>query len=90
MWRAHGEHWTIMKKVDVSLWHMLDIVATCIVLCNICTTGNGGFNKGWIKEVEFFYESEPKKKTLSKGQELKSEKATIVEIRVKIHPKQKM
>ncbi len=55
-----------------------------------CTTGNGGFNKGWIKEVEFFYESEPRKKTLSKGQELKSEKATIVEIRVKIHPKQKM
>jgi hypothetical protein len=40
---------------------MMDIVATCIVLCNICTIGNGGFNKGWIKEVDFFYKSEQKK-----------------------------
>jgi len=80
IWRAYWEHWIIRKKVDVSMWHMLDIVATCIVLCNICTIGNGGFNKGWIEKVEFFYKSEQKKKHWAKGNSWKVRRPPLLKL----------
>ncbi len=39
----------IMKNEDVPLWHMVDIVSTCIVLHNICTTKKDGFDGKYIK-----------------------------------------
>lgn len=41
-----------MRNIDMLLRHMTDIVATCIVLHNICATGKDKFYMEWIEEVE--------------------------------------
>ena len=41
-----------MKIVDISLRYMIDVVATCIVLHNMCIIGNDKFDIKWIKEAE--------------------------------------
>jgi hypothetical protein len=40
-----------MKKADVPMQHMADIVSTCIVFHNIFI-GKDGFDRGWMKEFE--------------------------------------
>lgn len=32
--------WIIMRRIDIPLWKMVDLVATCIVLYKMCTIGN--------------------------------------------------
>lgn len=50
--------WRIaMRRVDVSLRHMDDIVATCIILHNMCIIEKDKFDLEWmgrsIKEIEW-------------------------------------
>ena len=42
----------IMRRSDISLRHMTDIVATCIILHNICTIRKDKFDIEWIEEAE--------------------------------------
>jgi hypothetical protein len=41
-----------MKRCDVPLRSVPDLVATCIVLHNLCIIMKHGFNKSWISEAE--------------------------------------
>jgi hypothetical protein len=41
-----------MKRCDVPLRTVSDLVATCIVLYNLCITMNDGFNENWISKAE--------------------------------------
>ena len=41
-----------MKRGDIPLRHMTNVVAICIVLHNMCTIEKGKFDKEWIEEAE--------------------------------------
>lgn len=41
-----------MKRSKISLRNMPDIVATCIVLYNLCIVNNEGIELEWIVEAE--------------------------------------
>ena len=41
-----------MRRVDISLGYMTDVVSTCIVIHNMCTIGKDTFDIEWIEEVE--------------------------------------
>lgn len=87
MWRAHGEHWIIMKRADVPLWHTMDIVAPCVLYNPIFEQlARMHLIEGGLKKLQIL-QMWTKEKTLNEKQKLKSEKANVVEIRVKIHPK---
>jgi hypothetical protein len=55
-------NWNHTKLIQI----LFKIQPKCDVLCYaiFVQLANGGFNKGWIKEVEFFHESEQKKKNI--------------------------
>ena len=42
----------IMRRVDLPLRQMIDVVAACIVLHNMRTIGNDKFDIEWIEEAE--------------------------------------
>ena len=42
-----------MKRSEILLRNMPDIVATCIVLDNSCIVHNEGIEEDWIVEVEY-------------------------------------
>jgi len=42
----------IMKRLEAPLRNMLDIVATCIVLYNLCIVNNEGIEEEWIVEAK--------------------------------------
>ena len=44
----------IMKKNEVLLRNMPDIVATCIMLHNLCIVNNEGVEEEWIFEAKKF------------------------------------
>jgi hypothetical protein len=48
----NGRWRIIMKRCDVPLRSVPDLVATCIVLHNLCITMNDGVNENWISEAE--------------------------------------
>jgi hypothetical protein len=79
-----GRWQIILKKADVPLQHMADIIWTYIVLHNICI-GKDGFDQGWMKEVEKELQRWVDEETLRERQELKGERLAIVEVKVKIH-----
>ena len=41
-----------MRRTDIPLRHMTDVVATCIVLRNMCTIGKNKFDIKWVEEAE--------------------------------------
>ena len=41
-----------MRRSDISLRYMTNIVATCIVVHNMCTIGRKKFDIEWIEEAE--------------------------------------
>jgi hypothetical protein len=67
----------IMKRYDVPLKNVPDLVATCIVLHNLCITMNDGFNGNWISEAEEQLQRIIGIGALKEGQELRCEKALI-------------
>jgi len=50
-----GRWWIIMKKTNISIQHMIDIIFTYVVLHNICITLTNAFDrlltKNWNKIV---------------------------------------
>ena len=41
-----------MRRSDISLRHMIDVVATCITLHNMCTIKKDKFDIEWIKKLK--------------------------------------
>lgn len=41
-----------MKRVDVSVYDVSDLVSACCVLHNICEVHGDSFNQEWIEGVE--------------------------------------
>ena len=41
-----------MKRIDISLQHMADVVVTCIILHNMCIIENNKFDIEWIEETK--------------------------------------
>jgi hypothetical protein len=61
-----------------------DLVATCIVLHNLCITMNDGFNENWISEAEEQLQRKIEIGALKEGQELRCERASIHEVKNRI------
>jgi hypothetical protein len=47
-----GRSRILLKKVNISLHHMLDLVITCICLHNMCIANSDGFDMDWALEVK--------------------------------------
>ena len=60
---------------------MTNVVATYIVLHNMCTIGKDNFDIEWLKEVERKLSRRIDNKTLIKRQEMRVEIAAIGEVR---------
>jgi hypothetical protein len=41
-----------LKRVDMPLRHMLDLVMACICLHNMCIANSDGFDMDWALEVQ--------------------------------------
>jgi hypothetical protein len=68
----------------VSLRSVPDLVATCIVLHNLCITMNDGFNENWISEAEEQLQRRIEIGALKELQELRCKKASIHEVKNRI------
>ena len=42
----------IMRRANIPLRHMADVVVTCIILHNMCTIGKDKFDIEWVEEAE--------------------------------------
>ena len=71
-----------MKRCDVLLRSVPDLVATCIVLHNLCISMNNGFNENWILEEQLQRRIEIG--ALKEGQELRCERVSIHEVKNRI------
>ena len=74
----------IMKRSEVPLRNMPDIVATCIVLHNICIVNNEGIEEDWIIEAENKLARRIIEGEVGEGSELRGERAGIAEVRRRI------
>ena len=73
-----------MKKCDVPLRSVPDLVATCIVLHNLCITMNDGLNVNRISEAEEQLQRKTEIAALKEGQKLRCERASIHEVKNRI------
>ena len=73
-----------MKRCDVPLRSVPDLVATCIVLYNLCITMNDGFNENWISEAEEQLQRKIEIGALKEWQELRCKRASIYEVKNRI------
>ena len=70
-----------MRRFDIPLRHMADVVATCIILHNMCTIGKDKFDIEWIEEAERELNRRIENRSLREGQEMRVELAAIGEVR---------
>jgi hypothetical protein len=70
-----------MKRPDVPLKNMPDIVAACIVLHKKCIVNNEGIEEDWIIEAESKLARRIIEGGVREGSELRGERAGIVEVR---------
>ena len=70
-----------MKRPEVPLRNMLDIVASCIILHNICIVNNEGIEEDWIIEAESKLARRIIEDEICEGSELRGERAGIAEVR---------
>jgi hypothetical protein len=66
------------------LKNMPDIVATCIVLHNLCIVNNEGIEEDWIVEAESKLARRMIEGEIREGSELRGERAGIAEVRRRI------
>ena len=71
----------IMKRPEVSLKNMHDIVASCIILHNICIVNNKGIEEDWIIEAESKLARRIIEDEICEGSELRGKIAEIVKVR---------
>jgi len=74
----------IMKRSEIPLKNMPDIVATCIVLHNLCIVNNEGIEEDWIVEAESKLARRMIEGEIREGSELRGERAGIAEVRRRI------
>ena len=79
-----GEWRLIMKRPEVPLKNMPDIVASCIVLHNICIVNNEGIEEDWIIEAESKLARRIIEGDIREGSELRGERAGLAEVRRRI------
>jgi hypothetical protein len=46
-----GKFKLLLKRVDIPLRHMLDLVMACICLHNMCIANSNGFDMDWALEA---------------------------------------
>ena len=73
-----------MKRPEVLLRSMPDIVAAYVVLHNICIVNNEGIEEYWIIEAESKLARKIIEGEICEGNELREEKARIAEVRRRI------
>lgn len=71
----------IVKRSKVPFRNMLDLVATCIELYNLCIIKSDGFEDDWIAQVKEKLWKRVVDGEISEGNELCGESATITEVR---------
>jgi hypothetical protein len=76
-----GRWRVIMKRCEVSLRSIPDIVATCIVLHNLCIVNNEGIEEDWIVEAKNKLSRRIDEGEIHEGSELREERAGIVEVK---------
>jgi hypothetical protein len=77
----------IMKRCDISLRMVPDVICTCIVLHNLCITMKDSFDKTWINETESEFQKIANGET-RKGSEVCGARAAIEEVRSRIQYRQ--
>ena len=71
----------IIKRCEVSLRNISDIIATCVVLHNLCIVNKEGIEEDWIVVAENKLSRMIGEGELREGNELRSERAGIVEVK---------
>ena len=79
-----------MKRSEVHLRNILDIVAACIVLHNICIVNNEGIEEDWIIEGENKLSRRIVEGEVREGSELREERSEIAEVRKMILAREDM
>ena len=70
-----------MKRCEVPLRNMPDIVATCIVLHNLCIVNKEDIEEEWIVEAENKLNRRIGEGEIGEGSELRGERAGIAEVK---------
>ena len=70
-----------MKRCEVPLRNMPDIVATCVVLHNLCIVNKEGIEEDWIVEAENKLSRRIGDGEIREGSELRGERAGIAEVK---------
>ena len=70
-----------MKQCEVPLRNMPDIVATCIVLHNLCIVNKEGIEVDWIVEAENKLSRKIGEGEIREGSELRGKRAEIAEMK---------
>ena len=73
-----------MKRCEVHLWNMPDIIATCVVLHKLCIMNKEGIEEDWIMEAENKLSRKISEEKIREGSELWGESARIVEVKRKM------
>jgi hypothetical protein len=71
----------IMRRADIPLRYMADVVCTCIILHNMCTIGKNKFDMEWIEEAERELCRRINSRILREGQEMRAELAALGEVK---------
>ena len=71
----------IMRRVDIPLRHMTNVIATCIVLHNMFTIRNDIFDIEWIEEVDRELNRHINNRLLRGWQEIKAKLVAIGEVK---------
>jgi hypothetical protein len=74
----------IMKRMECPLKYVPDVVASCIILHNICIISADVFDREWIKVAEEDLERREIEGQIAAGQELRGERTAIAEVRRRI------
>jgi hypothetical protein len=71
----------IMRRADILLRYMTDVVCTCIILYNMYTIGKDKFDMEWIEKAEKELGRRIDSRILREGQEIRVELAALGEVR---------
>jgi hypothetical protein len=79
-----------MKRCDIPLHMVLDLVRTCIVLHNLCIIMKDSFDKTWIDEVENELAQKIANGEVREGSEVRGARAVIEKVRNRIQYRQNL
>ena len=79
-----------MKRSNIPLRMIRDVVCSCIVLHNLCITMKDAFDKTWIDEAESELVGKVANGEAREGSEVRGARAAIEEVRSKIQCRQNL